>query len=176
VVTDPLSTLVSFGWTTREYARCRSGKLMSLLRCKSLSLAYQYPGCPIIAALARYGLRVTKSYAVNHLTERKGISMWDREQLREALANPSCCDIPVGENTRLLVERLYRIPMQVQRDFEDYLDSLHSLTPLDLGVLDQYCHPSWFDYCSSYGIKSRVSDPLLESPAKLWPPLYSREW
>lgn len=84
-VTDPREVLCSFGWTVRQYHGCRPGLKKVLLRCKALSYAHQYPGCPVIAALARYGLRVTRSVDIRGFLEKdRTLSWWERTQLRDA--------------------------------------------------------------------------------------------
>jgi hypothetical protein len=67
-VTDPREVLASFGWTSAGYKAMKQNKLKLLLRCKALSLAHQYPGCPIISSLAQYGLRVTRGYDISSMS------------------------------------------------------------------------------------------------------------
>jgi hypothetical protein len=173
-VTDPRVEWASFGWTTRRYARARRSKLMTLLRCKSLSLAHQYPGCPIIQALADYGLRVTRSYDVRAMMSSKGISMWEREQLIAAIKDEkkirerlkSRPEPPL--NSRFLVERKFGITVEAQRRVESYLDSLMSVHPLSSPDMLASADPTWCHYDLFYvSTESRLS-PTLERPALIW--------
>jgi len=175
VVTDPLEVLMSFGWTTRRYARSSNSTLKILLRAKSLSLAYQYPGCPIIQSLAKYGLRCTRGIQIGRVLEGSGLNMWEREQLQEAVRHGHCFrEVPTG--TRHLVERLYGITVEQQRSLEKYLDSLEELMPLDLGALDMLFKPDWTHYFNSYSTKKTLNDPTLERPGQVWPKIGTREW
>lgn len=154
IVTDPREVLATFGWTTKQYARAKTNTLKSLLRCKALSYIVQYPGCPIIASLARYGLRVTKSHDVRKYIGRKGICMWEREQLIYGLNNfKHCLDEEILIGTRFLVEENYGIDVPTQIRIEQYLDGLDVLQPLDVNVMYDLFPSDWKSYWNDYVIK-----------------------
>lgn len=150
-VTDPSDVLANFGWAARAYTRARTGRLRELLRSKSLSYAHQYPGCPIISSLAHYGLRVTRSVDLRHFVENDhALSLWEREQLRDALAAGKLQPTPVPFATRLLVERLYGISVKLQCEIEHYLDNLDSLQQLAGPVSLLTFHKDFYDYNERY--------------------------
>ena len=162
-VTDPYEVLATFGWTSGRYARSKKAKLLTLLRAKSLSLAYQYPGCPILAELARYGMRMTRSYDVRSLLEKdRTMSMWDREQLLEALQHP-ILNTPVSMRTRLLVERKYGITVETQLRLEEVLRNKNDLDPIHHALTE--LHPDWLDYWTTYVHEGFTKDIYLEYPA-----------
>jgi hypothetical protein len=70
-VVNPLEALVSFGWTNQQYMYAGEKTKMELLKAKSLSLLYQYSGCPILRSLALYGLRVTNKIKIEDVVKRK---------------------------------------------------------------------------------------------------------
>jgi len=157
-VTDPREVLANFGWASSRYARCGKKKLMALLRCKALSYLHQYPGCPIIQELALYGLRMTKSYNVKSFVENdRYLSQWERDQFREII-NLDWREVirPVGNNTRLLVERLYQISVEEQKMIEQYLHDKEELTPL---LIDINYPREWIDYFNKYCFENIPSDP-----------------
>jgi len=178
---DVRETLASFGWCSARYSKSRIKVHKMLLRCKALSLAHQYPGCPILTALARYGLRVTRdvrNYLVSFL-EKQGshaFSLWEREQVLAALREmPSDeRDIPwrsPGIDTRMLAEKLYNIPVDIQLSVEAYLDSLNEIQPLVIPQLTQVCHEHWMHYWDNYVVKVRkcdIDDPLLPRAPPRW--------
>jgi len=151
-IRDPCRVLMTFGWTGSSFARSNDRKKMALLRCKALSLAYQYPGCPIVQALANYGLRVTQDvgkYALWRIVNSKGVNEYQRGVLIAALRNPvPLC--PVGPRSRILVENKFGIAVEAQIKFEQYLEGLDSLQPLTVGVLSSYMKPEWRDYAAKY--------------------------
>jgi DNA-binding cell septation regulator SpoVG len=107
-VTNPLDVLCSFGWLDPRYAGAKDSKHLALLRCKALSYAYQYPGCPVVQALAKYGLRLTALVKLpkNILCNMNG---WDKEWFETLLREQKQLQdkigmSPIGLNTRLLVE------------------------------------------------------------------------
>jgi len=155
VVTDPIETLVQFGWVTRQYSHCGQKTLMKLLRCKALSLAHQYPGCPIISALAMYGMKVSRSYCVRDFVKRAKMCMWDREQLIAAVRDErslidKVCVPKIG--TRLLVESKYGVTVEHQILIEKYLGSLSSLVELNCPYIELYVKPVWNHYFRNYAV------------------------
>lgn len=159
-ITDPVDALVTFGWAGKFYCHSSLATRMKLLRCKSLSYAHQYPGCPILASLAKCGLRMTKSYDVRAFIENdRGSCLWEREQLREALAHHEQVrrsrvpDLPIPVNTRLLMHRVFGITPEEQINVEKYLDS-HQGGPLT-GPVAELVHRSqhgwlWREMFSQY--------------------------
>jgi hypothetical protein len=147
-VTDPRDVLASIGWSSAKYAKSNTNKRKTLLRCKALSAAYQYPGCPIVGALAKYILRVTRSYDVRHM-----VSNWqntyERTQLIEALDYGYDFKNP-PTNTRLLVEKKYGISIEHQLCIEAYLDSLDELQHLHHPIIDLYMPLLWKQYWFNY--------------------------
>jgi len=182
-IADPRKVLTNFGWAQRKYARARQHKITLLLRCKALSLAFQYPGCPIIAELGWYGIRVTprtctRGGRLMRQLYSKGENSYTRNKL---LAAMQCGNIPHLEpprNTRLLVERLYGISVEVQLSIESYLRSLTTVQPLDHWSFPLILPALWYDHAARYSFTSDRLDVDLEVPAESYQPLAGlhREW
>ena len=150
-ITDPLDVLANFGWAGRNYVNAKQNRLMALLRCKSLSYAHQYPGAPIIQSLAQYGLRVTAGRDVKTFIENdRSMSLWEREQLREAALSklPKPISVPIG--TRLLMERIYGVSVEAQLEIEKYLDGLVDVQELAGPILDLNFHPDFYRFADTY--------------------------
>jgi hypothetical protein len=141
-VTDPVSELLSFGWTNKRYVGAKRSTKLALLRCKSLSMMYQYRGCPILAALARYGLRMTKGICTDKV--RSQLCQWDQTHLDQALdlyQQTRFGDIlnhPIGDGTRLLVEKKFGIRFEHQIEVERYLDAKTDLSPISVPLIQMY--------------------------------------
>jgi hypothetical protein len=151
VVTDPFKVCANFGWTTFRYLNASKQTKLKLLRCKALSMAHQYPGCPIIGALAQYGLRVTRSFDVkDFVVKRRDIDMYHRQQLLAACSdNQTRLRVEPGMGTRLLFEELFGITVEEQIYTEKYLDNLERLQPLELPFME-LAPDSWADYHDKY--------------------------
>jgi hypothetical protein len=153
-VTNPAEVLCTFGWTTNRYAKSSRRKKMDLLRCKALSYAWQYPGCPIIQSLAQYGLRMTKktnsAHFRNFVEQKWMASMWEREQILTHLYDNSVPIKEVGMQTRLLVERKFNISVESQLMIEKYLDELDELVPLTVPLIDLIANKDWINYWNVY--------------------------
>lgn len=157
-VTDPFKVLAQFGWTSGRYSGCKTNKLKALLRCKALCYLHQYPGCPIIQELALYGLRMTRSHNVKQILEKdRTLGFWQRQKLLDALKTDWRDNVkPVGDNTRLLVERLYGIPIESQLRIERYLSLKDDLEPL---VIEELIWPApWVDYFYNYCVENPIDD------------------
>ena len=156
-VTNPLEVLCTMGWTTNTYHKANKHTKMKLLRCKALSYAHQYPGCPIIACLAKNILRLTRSYDVRYFAAEKWCTnQWEREQLLSVLGK-KIPEKAVGIRTRLLVEEKYKISIESQILIEKYLDSLTCISPLSIPMMDLLTPPSWLHYWENYVIAGKDS-------------------
>jgi hypothetical protein len=151
VITDPYKVVSLFGWTNVRYLRARNSKKTMLLRCKALSMAYQYPACPIIGAMANYGMRMTRSYDVaGFIEKRRDISLYEYEKLKLANANKEPTYIEPGMGTRLLFEELYGISVSQQRRIEKYFDEKDDLNKLCIPELSENSPVSWGIYFDKY--------------------------
>jgi len=149
-ITDPLKVLASFGWACARYGRSKLSKLKSLLRCKALSYAHQYPGCPIIQALALYGLRHTEGIDIRRTALQGG--WWERE-LRQSFGVNLPCK-PVPGRTRLLMERIYRVTVDLQLRTETYLEGAE-YGELNIPWLSGLADGSWTSYSTRYTCRTR---------------------
>jgi hypothetical protein len=184
IIADPRKVLATFGWTSRQYQSVRPHKLQKLLRCKALSLAYQYPGCPIIAALSRFGLRVTRGTtgAMTQYLKTRSLSTWQRERMSVLLTANSKAGPPnveVGRNSRYLVQDLYGIDVMTQIKIEEYLDSIQILTPLNSEHITAIMPQAWREYYDAYSAAVGRIDPLISFPvSQRWPVMagFRKEW
>lgn len=138
-VTNPLEASVAFGWTDSKRYRYAGAKIHAqLLRAKAMSMAYEYPGCPILKSLSRYALRVTDHVSVDSVFLRKHTeNTYQFETISESvdfITKTGVPDIEITNGTRMLVERLYGITIAKQVECEKYLDSLNELIELDLDL------------------------------------------
>jgi hypothetical protein len=158
-VTEPMAVLMNHGWTSHQYVAAGRTKLDALLKSKSLSLLYSYPGAPITRSLALYGLRVTghiDDKYMNKVLEKKYMNTYEREKLQyqqsasqekfEQLLNHK-----VNFKTRLLVERKFGISVELQLHIENYLDNLTTLQPLNIPLALDHVDKDCIDYYERYG-------------------------
>jgi hypothetical protein len=171
IVTDPLKVMATFGWGPKEYVNARTSKLMSLLRCKSLSFAHQYPACPVVTALAHYGLRVTAGYDVRAIAQSRTFDSYKREQLRQAMSAPLVRE-EIHPNTRALVERVFNISIYDQFRIERMLDTKKDLEPIIDPVLPHLVHSDWIHYYHAY---TRNIDPKAAEAGYYWPKINRME-
>jgi hypothetical protein len=106
VITDPIAALVSFGWTSKRYARSGEKVKMELLRAKAMSMAYQYNGVPLLSAFARRILQLTDTVRI-----RDSLLRYESYSYKQNILSAALLRMPpertVGLSSRLLVEKLY---------------------------------------------------------------------
>jgi len=161
-VTDPIEALLDFGWTTRDYVRTTMKKKLELLKAKALSLAYQYPGCPILNSLSNYGLRMCENSYVYY----KNLNEYEREIFR-AMFQKYRDKVPhkeVGINTRLLVEKRYGITIEDQISIEQYLDNKTDLSPIEHPAILSNCHSDAMDYYNRFVVQFSASEKNFNFP------------
>jgi len=158
LVTDPIFCLMTLGWTTKQYLKASPIKLQTLLRCKSLSMLYEYPACPIVRSLALYGIRVTQ-----HITDDKLLdtinrmqltSSWYKDQYLKMMSEKHTIvyNQEPSQRTRHLVFRKYNITFETQKKIENYFDNKNDFEPIDLPILYPHIPKTYFDYYSQYCI------------------------
>lgn len=157
-VTDIRESLLSFGWTTKQYLNASDFRLRALLRSKSLSMLYEYPACPVLKNLAMYGLRMTKDVPESYLRSvvlKQRLNMYESNLILSALdyaSHPEVLQMEVKLNTRAMVARKFGVSIQDQLNIEAYLDGLVKLQPLDLPEIVRLVHPHTIDYSMRYGV------------------------
>jgi len=134
LIADPIKVILNFSWTEISQLGCRDRKLRTFLRAKALSYAYQYYQCPIIYPLAQTFLRLTCDSKVgkiqdgwrNYLVkcaQRSGFDFLKR-------------DIP--DSARMFMFKQFHITVADQIAFEQYLDNIHVVQPLQHDSIDRY--------------------------------------
>lgn len=174
-VTDPISELLTFGWTNKRYVGAKKSTKLALLRCKSLSMMYQYRGCPVLAALARYGLRMTKGFCIEKV--RFQLSQWDQAQLDDAMNHyqltrfHDILNVPIGDGSRLLVEKKFGLRYEHQIEVEKYLDAKNDLSPISVPVIQMYIPDLYFDVFKNY-VREVLPNNNLCYPAAFLPAVH----
>lgn len=169
-IADPFKILAGFGWGPRQLTRVKTPRLLALLRCKALSLIHQYPGAPVIQALALYGLRATSDITRNKLfktVNSRGMvgDEWHRRQMLEAIRDvPQEREVP--RRTRFLMEEKFGLRVEDQLKIEAYLNSLDTLQPLSI---DNTLFPRvWQHYSDTYVCPDQGDKPILGVGGPQW--------
>lgn len=158
VITDVKEQLARFGWTNSRYVQASYNTRMQLLKAKGYAMVYQYNGCPILSKLGRRILQLTSQTTIR----KRIVEQWDphkRELLVQAMTSlPE--EIEPKPATRLLVERLYGIPVWQQYQIED------QLTHIELGShnLPFDTPASWRHYFDTYSTTVPDGNPTWIKP------------
>lgn len=159
-IADPIKILAQTGFSTQQYVFSKSKVLRGLLKAKAFSLAYQFPGCPIISSFSRYLLRVladdyvyfAKNGDYTTLLQKEAFNFWQRHS--DVLAVES------GMGTRLLMEKVFGISVTTQIAIEAYFDSLTDVQIISSDLILSHVPIIWKDYASQYMMRVPL-DPLL---------------
>jgi len=169
IIVEPLSKLVGFAYLPRRYSFSKRSKHLQLLKAKSLSFLFQYPGCPILRSLALYGLRMTVGYRPDFRIYDK-YHLEHKTEMEEFVRSAGACE-PIKMRTRLLMEKKFGITLEQQKRTEDYLDSLNDVKELKMPWL--IFHEHWTDYYVKYSFNMKPV-PSIDKPPMLW--LRPKRW
>jgi hypothetical protein len=158
-VTDPIQALLAFTWLNFRYINASANTKMLLLRAKALSYGWQYPGCPIISALSRWGLRISSHirHAIDYMKNSGAISDYDRNEFIQNVHGNSVPFVDIGINTRFLVEKKYGINVSEQLRIEEYLDNFGAGQIFDPPFLDMFSNGDTRDYSFNYLVRDNPS-------------------
>lgn len=120
-ITEPLYYVSSLLWSSRQYALSKPAVQLSLLKCKALSLAWQYPGCPILSTVALRILDLLTGVTpdVNALTNE-----YEREQYHLNVISKPVPTKQCGLRTRALMASKFGISIENQLFLERFLSKM----------------------------------------------------
>lgn len=146
-ITEPFYLLCKIGWGNRKYVDARPSLLKSLLRSKALSIQHQYPHCPILSALA---YRVLKDTAGCTVSDKiiGSYNLYEQEEIMASLGVTYEYKSP-KPRTRLLMEKVYGIPIAVQTDIEEYIMNTEDEI-LNIPHMSIFVDSSWYNFYSKY--------------------------
>jgi len=137
VVTDPIKVVLKTGWASAQYAHTSDKSRLELLKSKALSVAHQYPAHPILSSFARWLLRCTAGIRFKLDSHT---SPYERELFYGYLCSKIDLNAPVELETRLLVQKVFKVDLDDQLMLESYFDGLNRIEPI--------WHPALLDYFS----------------------------
>jgi hypothetical protein len=144
VITDITDALARVGWSNKRYVMASEKTRLQLLRARGFSLAYQYNGCPVLGALGRRILWLTRHVEIEQRIV-DSMDWWDKEKYLQALNLPEF-RIP-GLSTRNLVDKLYGVSVHQQLLWEAEI-GVAELGPLCLSSFPEKL--VWQDYVDKY--------------------------
>lgn len=126
VIADPIKYILKTPWMMRRWMRASDKAQFGILKCKALSLLWQFPGCPIIQAYAYYLYRNTYKYSVpksylDYVKNSYGSDHAEFDFITDVDDHIRTCTPtrPVAVSTRLLMARVYKISIEEQLYLED---------------------------------------------------------
>lgn len=181
IVVNPIEAILSFAYTGKQYIKASRVTKLALLKAKSLSMLYTYPACPMLRAVALYGLRITNHIKIDVTRQKISKSfeyrnLYNKQQMEDALDNydklmeDSRVSRQIHINTRILVQNKYKIPMDMQIRFEEYMNNKQDLSPIVFKELLEFVHPDTIDYFNTYGANINVmNDTSWFSVSRVYP-------
>lgn len=136
-IANPIKILLNLGWSNMRYVNCKNKKRKKLLKAKLLSLAYQYPGVPIVQPMARHFLTLF------HPRLKADFAIFDRYMQTEIIEG--CKNLPppapITPRTRHLMERIFGVSVAEQLELENYFTSMTTLP-------EHYSHDIIYNHCT----------------------------
>lgn len=147
-IREPLEPLCTTTWITRKYAACNKNTYYSLLRSKALSLMFEYPGCPILYNYGRKLFDLLKEYEIKF----DCTNSYDRIRflrMHELYKQNILPYKETGLRTRLLMEKIFKIPVSAQLLLEKEIENM-SLEDMTLPSVLNYVPDIWKQNFSNY--------------------------
>lgn len=140
VLKDPQRLFANFGWTT-SFIHGGKKVMMSLLRAKALSLAYEAGSCPLAWVLAQEALHFTRGVRVTHRPDSYNHVPNDEAECMAHLVEPSFA-------TRSLFAKLFHMSIEQQLRAEEHIRSSTMLDPQKLFITFDpvLCEPNHIVY------------------------------
>jgi len=155
-IREPLECLCTTPWVTKKYASCTKSVYYSLIKSKALSLMYEYPGCPIVYNYGRKIFDLLSEFKIKSAQT----TPYQKALFLKAFQAYKCDNIPfkeTGQSTRLLMEKVFNIPVSLQFRIEKEIEYM---------TIDNFNIPSaleampgiWIDNYNSYVLRSQDQD------------------
>lgn len=144
VIVDPLKVLGTTQWGPSSLAGASVRTRMRYLRCKALSLAHSNRGCPVVQEYAQLLLRVTRGHDVRAMMKSKHFDAWHRDRFTQITGE--VVPVEVSDRSRLVMERVFRVPMTVQVALERMFQQCETLADVDLTCIMHLVPQDWTDY------------------------------
>lgn len=151
-IRDPREVLCTTPWVTRKYAFSNDNTYYSLLRSKALSLMFEYPRSPIIFKYGKKIFELLSSYEIVLSSESNYKYELSKNYYEQYMEN----NFPQGEpgpRTRLLMEKMFQVPVSLQLIIEAEIDSI-TIDNFDIPSALQLMPDVWISNFSNYAIKS----------------------
>lgn len=170
VICDPRKVLNSVGWLDAEYVGARRGKQLGLLRAKAWSFGYQYPECPIVSAMARAILRLTRGHDQRVVLKGRNLDSYHRAQYEAIFREQRPeLDKPIRPGTRDLMETVYGITPLDQMRVEKFFDDMEDIVQIP----NFFPNDSWSAYAQKYVVETSPNK-YMSLPPENWPKVF--EW
>jgi hypothetical protein len=152
---NPIKKLVSCFKIPMKYLHAGRRTHRSLLRMNAMSLLSMHAGAPVVHAMARAMMRITRG--VNVMDEHwKNIGYHVVESAAKAVKWAEIESVTVDNRSRLMVERVFKLSVEMQLVLEDKLDNWNG-GPLEFP--DEIFPPIWREYYQDY--TRPISQPAL---------------
>lgn len=146
---DPLEVMATASYSMQGVG-ARDTELNKLCYLMGFSILCQYGNCPILCSFARKQIRdcilndpLVRPKALKYLTTSRKLDWWSREVLSKCI-HEKVVDTTINYEDRLMIERLYDIPVSAQIEIEKQLDSSQGILTSDLlNLLYSQAHIAW---------------------------------
>lgn len=151
IIRDPRPVLAKFGWAMRRYVNAGYDTKLALLRSKAISLACEYPNCPVLAPFAHRVMELTKLAKFSKMKKiaENADNYTRRSMLNNIVSKPWQKKPDILPATRVLMEKLYGIDVELQYIWEDVLSNV-GFGPFTLPGMETFFDRDWTQNWEQY--------------------------
>ena len=170
---DPIKQLAK-GILPIKYANSKVGVKKALARARAMSLLYEFGGCPVVASYALCIIRCTRNVQIKKaliLMQQDDWFSFDKvsEAVKwydeEVKGKYDTWKVEIGEESRLIIEDNFGIPVCTQHYMEEYFDSVDDTSyPIEFDVpcMDLVCSNVEQEFYENYTFERKEDDKSLE--------------
>lgn len=162
IIADPIYSMCRLPVLNQRYCESNNNTKMQLLRSKALSLAHQYPGCPILDTLSKRLLTLTSNHTVGERIIRN-MHSYKREEYKRDV-HGDIPNRPIDDRTRLLMAEAFGVSVATQLLLEK---QIAVMTLDDTGDIWKLMPTPWVkNYLNhvSHEVRPQPTNPIPRAP------------
>lgn len=139
-LTDPREYICTLPWVGKQYITANDVVLKGLIKCKAMSLLWQYQGCPILDVYAKR-LLILVGEVPEYIKKMDWYNQYKYNQAKKGLETQTM-EAPITLKSRLFVEKHFNIPIEKQLLIEQDMEQM-TLTNWDTKQVEEIMPLRW---------------------------------
>jgi len=155
-ITDPVKVILKTPWISSKYVNSKTKKKLELLKGKAMSGLSDYPDCPIITDYLQMIYRLSG----DHYLIDNTLNNYNKSKFKSILKTDFMKKPNITIQSRELVEKLYKIPTNIQILMEGFFISVNKFSDIMIiPYLDMFVSQTQIRFFHTF--YSNVNDAII---------------